>query len=235
MIVANVRARLRASDFRVVMLALAHGDVQRRAGLERRLVAEGPDALLDEAGLLEALVAVRSLVVPSAALFAYVAVRHTLRDAGVDDRALADYLAALLLQFGDHDRYARIRPHDDETYHYLVDIVSDVAAQGDEGERGLLLRAHLGNYALWLAGLFPDYVAARRERRGGPDLPYYDELGRHGYGLAARHRLAQRFGVAALYQRAADRFPALRAALNRLSDRVCFPEVFTPAKVLRAL
>jgi len=71
------------------------------------------------------LLALRTLMVPSPALFAYVAVRHTLRAAGVDDRELADYLAALLLEFGDHDRHVRIRRTDDETYHYLVDMVED--------------------------------------------------------------------------------------------------------------
>jgi len=105
-----------------------------------------------------------------------------LRAAGVDDRELADYLAALLLEFGDHDRHVRIRRTDDETYHYLVDMVEDLTGLDDAGERAFLLRAHLGNYSLWLAGLFPDYIAARRSRKGGPDLPYYDELGRQGFG-----------------------------------------------------
>src|SRR5207245_4551200 len=103
---------------------------------------------------------------PSPALFTFVAVRHTLRAAGVDDRALADYLAALLLEFGDHDRHVRIRRSDDETYHYLVDMVEDLMGLDDAGERAFLLRAHLGNYSLWLAGLFPDYIAARRSRKG---------------------------------------------------------------------
>src|SRR5256885_7401410 len=115
----------------------------------------------------------RSLAVPSPPLFAYVAVRHALRAAAVDDRELADYLAALLLEFGDHDRHARIRRADDESYSYLVDIVEDLTELDDAGERGLLLRVHLGNYSLWFAGLFPDYIEARRTRKGGPDLPYY--------------------------------------------------------------
>src|SRR2546430_68942 len=187
MILANVRGRLRAQDLLVVALALARGDAARRTRLERVMLEEGPDRLLDDPDLLEALVALRTLVVPSPALFAYVAVRHTLRIAGVDDRMLADYLAALVLEFGDHDRAARIRRTDDETYRYLVDMVEDLTALDDAGERAFLLRVHLGNYSLWLAGLFPDYIAARRSRRGGPDLPYYDALGRQGYRLAARH------------------------------------------------
>lgn len=235
MILANVRGRLRAQDLCLIALALARGDATRRERYERLLLEEGPDRLLDEPGLLEALLALRTLIVPSPALFTYVAVRHNLRAAGVDDRELADYLAALLLEFGDHDRHTRIRRADDETYHYLVDVVEDLTGADDAGERGFLLRVHLGNYSLWLAGLFPDFIAARRSRRGGPDLPYYDELGRQGYQLASEHRLAERFGVAAIYRAAAERFPTLRVAFNRLSDRVFFPTVTTPDKILRNL
>src|SRR5947208_1509556 len=208
---------------------------RRRARYERQLHEEGPDELLDEPGLLAALLALLTLMVPSPALFTYVAVRHTLRAARVDDRALADYLAALLLEFGDHDRHVRIRRSDDETYHYLVDMVEDLMGLDDAGERAFLLRAHLGNYSLWLAGLFPDYIAARRSRKGGPDLPYYDELGRQGFRLAAEHRLAEHLGVATIYRSAAERFPTLRVAFNRLSDRVFFPNVSTPDKILRNL
>lgn len=235
MILANARSRLRAQDFRLVALALAHGDAARRARYERALLEEGPDRLLDEPGLLGALLALRTLIVPSPCLFTYVAIRHTLLAAGVDDRELADYLTGLLLEFGDHDRHTRIGAADDATYYYLVDMVGDQRGLDDTGERGFLLRAHLGNYSLWLAGLFPDYIAARRSRKGGPDLPYYDELGRQGYQLASEHQLAERFGVAGLYRLAADRFPTLRVAFNRLSDRVFFPAISTPDKVLRNL
>src|SRR5947208_2612085 len=209
------------------------GGAGRRARYEQLLLEQGPDPLLDEPGLLEALLAVRSLAVPSPPLFAYVAVRHALRAAAVDDRELADYLAALLLEFGDHDRHMRIRRADDESYSYLVDIVEDLTGLDDAGERGLLLRVHLGNYSLWFAGLFPDYIEARRTRKGGPDLPYYDEVGRQGYRLASEHRLAERFGVASIYRSAAERFPALRVAFNRLSDGVFFRNVTTPEKILR--
>jgi hypothetical protein len=235
LILANARSRLRGTDLHLAVRALARRDAGRRAQLERQMAEEGVDTVLDDPGLLDALLLLRTLAVPSPALFAYVAVRHTLRAAGIDDRELADYLAALLVEFGDHDRHARVRPHDDETYRYLVDLVAGLAEGGEEGERGFLLLAHLGNYSLWLAGLFPDFIAARRARAGGPDLPYYDDLGRQGFRLAARHRLAERFGLATVYASAADRFPALRLAFNRLSDRVLFPAAYTHERVLRSL
>jgi len=221
MILANVRGRLRDADLRLVVLALAGRGGERSAARYRaRVLAEGPDVLLDEPGLLEALLAVRSLMLPSPALFAYVAVRHALRRAGVEDRELADYLAALLLEFGDHGRHARIGKYDDQSYRYLVDLVTDLAEQDGGGERAFLLRVHLGNYALWLAGLFPARVADQ--------LSYYEQLGRRGYSLAADHALARRFGVDGIYRTAADRFPALRAAFNRLSDEVFFPTLRRP-------
>src|SRR5919106_6748230 len=125
MILANVRGRLRAQDLRLVTLALARGDAARRQRYERLLLEAGPDWLLDQPGLLEALLALRTLVVPSPPLFTYVAVRHSLLAAGVDDRELADYLAALLLEFGDHDRHCRIRRTDDQIYGYLVDMLDE--------------------------------------------------------------------------------------------------------------
>lgn len=234
MILANVRARLRGSDCRLVLVALARRDPGARARIERRLTQEGPDALLDDPGLLDALLAIRSLAVPSAALFAYVAVRHALLAAGIDDRPLADYLAALLLEFGRAERSTRPRAVDDQTYHYLAEIVHDLAEEAS-AERRFHLQVHLGNYSLWLAGLFPDFIAVRRRRRGGPDLPYYDALGRQGYGAAAQHSLAERYGVAEIYRAAAERFPAVRHALNRMSDRLLFPNVATEDRLLRAV
>jgi hypothetical protein len=235
MILANVRARLRGSDCRLVLVALGRRDRGARSRAERRLAQEGPDALLDEPGLLDALLAIRSLAVPSASLFAYVAVRHALLAAGIDDRPLADYLAALVLEFGRSDRSTRARAVDDQTYHYLAEIVNDLAHEAGTAERRFHLQVHLGNYSLWLAGLFPDFIALRRRRRGGPDLPYYDALGRSGFGAAAQHTLAERYGVAEIYRAAAERFPAVRHALNRLSDRLLFPNAATEDRLLRAV
>jgi len=217
MILANVRGRLRDQDLRLVVLALAGGQAAAADRYRSRAATEGPDALLDDPRLLEALLALRSLALPSPELFAYVAVRHALRGADVDDRELADYLAAMLLEFGDHDRHVRIGKYDDQTYRYLVDLMSDLAEQQANNERAFLLQVHLGNYALWLAGLFPARVAT--------SLRYYDQLGRHGFQLAAEHTLAQRFGVESIYRAAADRFSAVRGAFNRLSDEVFFPKL----------
>jgi hypothetical protein len=231
MIRANTRGRLTSADLQLVMLLLSRGSAHRRAYLERRLMTEGPDALLDTPDLLERLLTVRTMLVPSEALFFYVLVRHALRGAGIDDRDLADYLAALLLDFGQRGRAWRIDWHDDQRHRYMIDILADLEASG--GDRRFKVMVHLGNYALWLAGLFPDYIAARHLRKAGPDMTYYDSLGRRGFEMASDHALATEYGLAAVLRAAAERFPSLRSALNGMSDRVLFPGVHTADRTLR--
>ena len=229
----NSRRHMTGADLQLVILLLSRGSAHRRAYLERRLASEGPDPLLDAPDLLERLLTVRTMLVPSEALFFYVAMRHTLRGAGIDDRELADYLAAMLLDFGQRDRAWRIDWHDDQQHRYLVDILADLEASG--GERRFRVMLHLGNYALWLAGLFPDYIAARHVRKAGPAVTYYDALGRRGFGMASDHALAGEYGLVAVLRTAAERFPSLRGALNGLSDRLLFPTVHTPDRIFREL
>jgi len=231
MILANLRGRLAADDLRMVIEVLSRGNASRRGYYERRLAADGPDALLDEPGLPRLLRDHAGCGHPSAVLFIYVGVRHTLRHAGVDDVRLADYLAALLYEFGFKDRAWRVSPHDDATYRYLHEIVADL--DGESGRRGFLLRVHLGNFSLWLSGVFPEYVTHRRERRGGPDFSYYEALGSRGFRLAADHRLAREVDLADVYRRAAEAFGQLRVALNRLADQTLFRAPTSPDRLLR--
>lgn len=221
MIRADLRSRLRAADVELVILLLSRGSAHRRAAVERQLAAEGPDALLERPELLERLLAVRTMLVPSEALFFYVVLRHALQRSGVDDRELADYLGSLMLEFGRRDRAWRVDWNDDARHAYLVDILVDLEATS--GERRFKVMAHLGNYALWLAGIFPDYIAARRLRSGGPDVSYYDALGRRGFGMASDHELADQYGLEDVFRSAAERFSEIRTALNGVSERYLFP------------
>jgi hypothetical protein len=158
-------------------------------------------------------------------------VRHALRRLGEDDRRLADYVAAVLMHFGMRDNAYRVSASDDQLYDSLAALLADV--DDPDGRRSFLVRTHLGDYALWLSGLFPDYIEHRRWRRGGPDLDYYEEMGRRGYQLAAGHRLADEHGIATLFATAAERFGLLRAALNDVSDSLLFPNRYSPERLMR--
>lgn len=219
MILPNVRASFGRNEAGSILGLLAGGDSAARERLSDRLRDEGFDALLDDPRTLNAVLTGTHDVGPS--LVFYLLVRHALLETGIDDRTLADYMAALLLEFGREDRAFKVAAADPERVHYLVDLMA--AADTPDGRRQFLVRAHLGEYALWLTGIFPDYVTARVERRGAPGLRYFEEMGATGYRMAAGSPLASEHGVDDLYRTAADAFGDLRVALNRISDRYFFP------------
>ena len=231
MIHATVRHRLTRDDAQVVARLIARDSGTPLEEIERRLADEGIDAVLDDPLLPTAMLRAGQGMWTSLPLFSYVMVRHALRRVGEEDRRLADYVAAVLMHFGMRDNAHRVSVADDQVYDSLAALLADV--DDPDGRRSFLVRTHLGNYALWLSGLFPDYIEHRKWRRGGPDLDYYEEMGRKGYQLAAGHRLADEHGIATLFATAADRFGLLRAALNDVSDSLLFPNHYSPERLMR--
>lgn len=231
MITANTRQKLSRDDAQLMVRMLARVGAAEQTTLESRLADEGIDAVLDDPHLPHALLRLSEGSHASLPLFVYVFVRHALLRSGEHDRALADYVASIVLHFGLGKRASRVSAHDDETYETLTDIVRDV--NDPDARRSFLVRTHLGNYALWLSGLYPDLIEHRRWKRGGPDLDYYEEMGRRGFQLAAGHRLAEQHGLTVLYTTAAERFGQLRVALNVVSDTLFFPNVSSPERLMR--
>ncbi|HET9949624.1 MAG TPA: hypothetical protein VFQ22_11925, partial [Longimicrobiales bacterium] len=199
---------------------LAHGDEELLRGAERRLDEEGADAILDDPRVLNALLTAPEASAATDLVF-YVLVRHALLEVGIDDRATADYVASLLVAFGRQGRAYRVSENTTEEYHYLVDMVARLA-DADRRE-AFLLRSHLGNFSLWLSGLFPDYLNARTQRRGAPSISYYERMGATGYRLAARSPEAASLGLDRVLSDVAETFAGVRSALNLVSDRYLWP------------
>ena len=231
MILANTRLGMTRDDAQLAVRLLSRVTGEEPAAIEGRVADQGLDAVLDDPRLGMALLQLPAGAHASLPLFAYVMIRQALRGAGEDDRGIADYVTAIVVHFGLAGRAHRIGAADDETYSTLVDLVDDV--NDPDANRSFLVRTHLGNYALWLSGLFPDHIEQRRWRRGGPDIDYFEELGKHGFQLAADHKLAGVYGLTTLYATAAERFGLLRTALNSVSDSLLFPNLNTPERLMR--
>lgn len=231
MILANVRSRLTREDAHLALALVSQHGSEARDRAETTLREQGLEALLDDGVLLPALLGTPRGAHASLPLFAYVLVRQALLAGGERDRVLADYAASLLLHFGLRDRARKVAEADDDTFDTLAGLAEQ--AEGPDPRRAFLVQAHLGNYALWLSGMFPDHIEHRRWRRGGPGLRYFEQLGQRGFQLAARHRLADEHGLALLFALVAERFPLLRSALNRISDAVLFPRHHSPERLMR--
>lgn len=216
MIMPVIRSSFGRSEALHLVELLGRRDEELRESAQRRLESEGLESLLDDPRTLNALLtedAVRS----RPELVFYVLVRQSMLERGLDDRVAADYVASLLVQFGRSRRAYRISEQGEEEFGYLVDLV----ARLDEasGREAFLIRVHIGNYALWLSGLFPDFLEARKRRRGAPPLSYYEHMGSSGYRVASESREAQALGVRDALGTIGRHFTGVRAALNRLGDR----------------
>ena len=215
MILPNVRASFgpRELTFLVGVLGDVSGGRERVAA---RLADEGVDRLLDDPRTLDAVMGGGISAAPLE-LVCYLVVRRALLEVELDDRTLADYLAALLVDFSRADRGVEQA----RNFTYLVDVLAEIDQSA--ASRAFELHAYLGEYSLWLSGVFPDRIVARVHRRGAPGLGYYEEMGIAGYRTAADSRQAGDLGLNRLYLDCAERFPELRVALNRVSDRYLFP------------
>jgi hypothetical protein len=231
MLVANLRSQFSRADAQFVIALLVQAGEFTAVDAETRLRDEGLDALLDDPSLLRALLSTRLGSCAPEPLFLYVVARHAMLQSGEDETLLADYAASILLHFGLRGRANRIAGADDETYDTVAALIGQV--DGPDARRTLLVRAHLGSYALWLAGMFPDYIEHRRWRRGGPPIDYYDEMGQRGFQLASEHRLAHEHGLKPMFALAAERFAVMRVALNKVSDTLMFPDANSPERLMR--
>ncbi len=232
MIVQTIRASFARQDAQKLIYLLGGDDPEMVSTATDRLQEMGLDALLDDPRTRNALLTSPSVTV-SPEMVAYVLVRQALLEGRIQSRSVADYVASVVFRFGEGRRAYRAS-RDGEEMHYLIDIVMR-GAEGDGRER-FMFDAHLGNFSLWLAGLFPQHIEARECRRGAPPLEYYERMGAGGFLRAANAREAKDLGLTPVFHFVAGRFRSVRIALNRISDRLFWPTGGNPAwRLLREI
>ena len=197
------------------------------------LEEDGIGSLLADPRIRNALLTDTDVSIPPPVIF-YVLVRQALLEGGIDDENTSDYVASMLVSFGQAGRAYRISGEDDSEFHYLTDMISELRSA--DGRRRFLLRVHLGDFALWMSGLFPDYLERRTRRKGAPPISYFEELGATGYRGASESLEAGELGMDTVLRDVANQFSAVRTALNRISDRHFWPGSGNPVgRLLREI
>lgn len=217
MIQANCRARFTAADFQFIVRTLARSPNDQVSLVDLLSDAETRDAVLDHPRLVEMILSQTGQLTISSAFYFYVLARHVLRRAEIGDRKLSDYIGSLLETFS---RTKGLRPphtEEDSNRHYISDML--LALTRATAEQSFLLRAHVGNYSLFVSGIFHEN-AQHRSRRGAPDLAFYEQVGRTNFQLVASHSTARRCELNDVYEELADRFHDVRLALNRLAEEL---------------
>lgn len=119
-----------------------------------------------------------------------------------EDRELIVYLVDLLRQFVRREDVYQLPTDPDREYRYVFEML-EASLDSNDHETFQIYR-HVGNYSLYLTGLFPDWIRHRHRYKDRPmDVDSYRDYGKTFYERAANHRQAE------------DR--QLRTVLNKLN------------------
>ena len=217
MIRANCRARFTAADFDFIVRTLARSQTDQVSLVDLLSDVETRDSVLDHPRLVDAILNNCGHLRISSQFYFYVLARHVLQQAGIRDRKLCDYVASLLETFSRASQLQIAENIGECVGQYIHDIL--IALTRATPEQAFLLRAHMGNYSLFVSGIFHEN-AQRRSLRGGPDIGFYEQVGRTNYQVLASHAVARRCELDDVFEGLADRFRDVRLALNQLSDRL---------------
>ncbi|MBV8818976.1 MAG: hypothetical protein JO022_11510 [Acidobacteriaceae bacterium] len=215
MIHPNCRARFTGEDFAFIVRVLARHR-QQEVNLVSLLTDEAArDQILDHEALVHAVLENPTNLTISPQFYFYILARLALKRSGLMDRSLADYVASLLEHF---TRMRRLQaPVGNVQSTYLSDLL--LALQNATPYQTFLIRAHIGNYALFITGIFYENVE-RRSLRGAPSCSFYETLGQRSFHTIASHDVARRFEMTDLFENLSEQFHKCRLALNRLAEEL---------------
>src|SRR5664280_2547690 len=150
MIQPNCRVQFAAEDVDFILSVLG-----RRIGdgecLVRLLSDEtSRDLILDDEALFRALLERRGCLRVSSRFYFYILVRQVLRRSGIQDRAVADYVAEVLAEFSRTERARCVVPGQAAPLDYFIDMLA--ALQTADERTSFLIRVHVGNHSLFLSG-----------------------------------------------------------------------------------
>lgn len=211
----SCRDRLTPGDLQFVVDSLSRTANDRVSLASLLGNDEVRDTLLDQATLYDNITDSPSFLAVSPFLYFYVLTRKSLMKHGIDDRELADYIASLLVAFTRQSGGGNAR----QVMPYLSDLLIMIA---DAGSRETFyLRAEIADTTLFVSGIFIERVKAVQQRRGGPDLSFYEQVGKSQYYYASRDRRAQQESLSEIFEKLSHYFVEVRMALNTLSED-CF-------------
>jgi hypothetical protein len=150
-------------------------------------------------------------------LFADLVERHLVRSAGIDDIEAARYIAGLLVDFTHVDNLYRVRnaagKRLDEVGEMLIESNPLLAGPSFFYEREV--RKHVGDYSLFVAGLFPEHLAALPKRGYRLDVFLdYMKAGKESYGVVASFDQFEFRDAAPLFRRLSRQFELCVFGLN---------------------
>ncbi|MEJ2509361.1 MAG: hypothetical protein P8009_07785 [Gammaproteobacteria bacterium] len=177
------------------------------------------ESMLESDFVLDSLLGSRELLLRvSPFLFFNAVLRRALpapRRSAIERKAI-NYVANLLCVFIHSDRMHRFQAHEQRAFVYLWEMIEE--AERADPRRRFLIYSHIGNYSLYLSGLFADWIRHRhRYGRRSVDLKFYSDFGRAYFERASDHQMARAYELDDVFLHLAGAFDDYRRALHQLA------------------
>jgi len=156
---------------------------------------------------------------PLRQLFSQLVERRFFHDVSVRDPRVAGYVADLLTEFTHSENLYRLRDAQGRRLDDVGEMLLESDPLGPQGsfERERAVRKHIGDYTLFMTGVFPENVAARRRRRAFSSLDQlldYVRAGKESYAIVSSFDQFEYEKEAPVFRRLSDSFELCVFGLN---------------------
>ncbi len=218
LIQAKCRDRLCVADYEFITEVLGH-QTDAMSVVELLRDPDARDIMLDEPILLDVMMNFSQDLKVSSRLYLYVVMRKVLVDYGIDDRAMTDYIAEMLATYLHSSKLQRpaVKLH---PMGYMFNLTKRLKAAEPDGK--FPIRVHIGNFALFLLGVYPERLRSRSKATATPKISFVETLGSNNLMEAARTEQAINMGLSPVLRRVARNFRRIRLALNLMGEHQIF-------------
>jgi hypothetical protein len=147
---------------------------------------------------------------------------------GIHDADVTGYVAHLLCEFSQAENLYKVRddagrPIEDLTEMLLASDPVHGTAQSFDTERAV--RKHIGDYALFVAGMYPQAMdSSRRRRRHHASLEELISAGKKSYFIVSQFNMFEYEQEAPLFARLSDRFERCILGLTLVREELSPPK-----------
>jgi hypothetical protein len=146
----SARDQFTEKDLDFIISTLATDEQEAQALLALLLDSESADLVFDDPALFQALQQDSGLSMVSSRFYLYLHLRKALKETGIDDREVADYLANMLARFSEIHRLRRAPSRIEEPIEYEIDL-HKALAEANAYQRGEI-HAYGGDRNLFMTG-----------------------------------------------------------------------------------
>jgi hypothetical protein len=151
-------------------------------------------------------------------LFGELVWRHFFTDAGLNEPQIASYVSDLLVEFIDIEKVYRLRDTSGRRLNDVGEMLieSNPLLDATSFDRERAVRKHVGDYTLFMTGLFPENVAqVRTSRRLRPQaLVDFIEAGKESYAIVACFDQGEYRDEVPLFRMLSEQFELCMFGLN---------------------